>query len=290
MTERAISEDEVPSSLSQILITMEYTFLDFVRSRRFLILLIIIFLNAASLTSVVAWQRPESFLGSNLAFYSSWWGGIGTFSATSFVIILSGVFFGGDAISSEFQNKTGYFSVPNPVRRSSLYIGKWLSAFLAATAMLAVFTAITIANGVYYFGLSGVPSQFIWSFLFAWFYLAAVMGFAFFFGSLFKSNTYSILVTVILLLFIFPLIQTLVANVADIEPWFALTYGAQVMGNLLNPTYPLHSTTVTQTIGNHIMTTTQFNVTIPEGLAIVGIYFVVTAVVGLFLFERKEFN
>ena len=182
------SINSVPSSLTQVRITMKYTFLEYFRSRRFLILLIITLLIAALLTIVVAWRSPPSFLSSNLSFYSSWWGG-----AITFVIILSGIFFGGDAISGEFQNKTGYFGMPNPIRRSSVYVGKWLSAFLAATAIMAVFLVITIANGVYYFGSSGLPIQFGQSLLFAWLYLAAVMGLTFFFSSLFKSSSISIL-------------------------------------------------------------------------------------------------
>jgi len=109
------SINSVPSSLTQVRITMKYTFLEYFRSRRFLILLIITLLIAALLTILVAWRSPPSFLSSNLSFYSSWWGG-----AITFVIILSGIFFGGDAISGEFQNKTGYFGMPNPIRRSSV--------------------------------------------------------------------------------------------------------------------------------------------------------------------------
>ena len=33
-----------------------------------------------------------------------------------------------------------------------------------------------------------------------------------------------------------------------------------------------------------------YNVAVPEGLAIIGIYFIVTAILGLVLFERKEFT
>jgi len=227
------SVNEVPSSISQIGISMKYTFLEYIRSRRFLIVLIITLLIAALLTIIVAWRRPAGFLVSNLGFYASWWG-----LSVTFVIILTGIFFGGDAISGEFQNKTGYFGIPNPVRRSSIYIGKWLSAFLAATAILVVYMVITIANGVYYsatianFG-SGLPYQFVYSLLYAWFYLAAVMGVAFFFSSLFKSSSISILVTVILLLFGFSLISTLVSDLVGIEPWFILTYGAGIIGNIL---------------------------------------------------------
>ena len=275
----------VPSSMTQIGITMKYTFLEYFRSRRFLILLIITLLIAAVLTFIVAYYRPAGFLSDNLSFYSSWWG-----RAITFVIILSGIFFGGDAISGEFQNKTGYFGVPNPIRRSSIYIGKWLSAFLAATAMLGVFTVITVANGIYYFGSAGVPYQFVYSFLYAWFYLAAVMGLTFFFSSLFKSSSISILVTVILLLFGFTLIQELVSSFAGIEPWFILTYGAGIITNVLSVPYPPLKTTTSIVIRHATVTTTTFNASIPQGLAIMAVYFIITAILGLYLFEKKEFT
>ena len=271
--------------MAQVGISMKYTFLEYFRSRRFLIMLIITLLIAALLTIIVAWRRPEGFLVSNLGFYSSWWG-----TSVTFVIILSGIFFGGDAISGEFQNKTGYFGIPNPIRRSSIYVGKWLSAFFAATAILVVFTAITIGNGVYYFGSSGVPYQFGWSLLFAWFYLAAVMGFTFFFSSLFKSSSMSILVTVILLLFGFTLIQTLVSDLVGIEPWFVLTYGSGIIGNILNATYPPAKTVTSTVFGHRTITTTTFAASVPQGLAIIGLYFIIMTILGLILFERKEFN
>jgi ABC-2 type transport system permease protein len=220
-----------------------------------------------------------------LGFYSSWWGG-----ATTFVIILSGVFFGGDAISGEFQNKTGYFGVPNPIRRSSIYVGKWLAAFLAATAILALFAVITIVNGVYYFGSSGVPYQFGWSLLFAWFYLAAVMGLAFFFSSLFKSSSISILVSIILLLFGFTLIEELVSDLVAYEPWFVLSYGAGIIGSVLDVPYPPHKTVTTTPFRHQTITTTTFVASVPVGLAIIGLYFIVTTILGLILFERKEFT
>jgi ABC-2 type transport system permease protein len=281
-----ISGNKVPSSMTQVSISMKYTFLEYFRSRRFLILLGITLVIAAALTGAVAYWRPAGFVSSNLGFYSSWWG-----LSANFVIILSGIFFGGDAISGEFQNKTGYFGIPNPIRRSSIYIGKWLSAFLASTAILVVFTIITIANGIYYFGSSGLPYQFGYSLLFAWFYLAAVMGFAFFFSSVFKSSSMSILVTVILLLFGFALIERLVSGFAGIEPWFVLSYGAGIITNVLSSTYPpLHTITSTTGPGGRIFTASTFNASIPEGLVIIGIYFIITTVIGLILFERKEFN
>lgn len=277
-----IPSNKVPSSLTQIGITTRYTFLDYFRSRKFFILLVITGLIGGLLTFVVGYYRPQSFLVSDLSFYSSWWG----LSAT-YIIIFSGIFFGGDAISGEFQNKTGYFGIPNPIRRSSIYIGKWISAFIASTIILAIFTAITVGNGIYYFGLN-VPYQFGESLLFAWFYLAAVLGFTFFFSSLFKSTSTSTIVTAILFLFAFTIIQTIVANLVGVEPWFVLTYGAQIIGDVLTVPYPDHVMESRIGFGNRTFTT--YNATIPEGLIIIAVYFIVTAILGLVLFERKEFT
>jgi ABC-2 type transport system permease protein len=272
-----------PTSLGQVGIIMKYTFLDYFRSRRFFILLLLGLLISAVLTGVVGYYRPASFMASSLGFYAGWWG----MSAT-FVVALSGIFFGGDAISGEFQNRTGYFTLPNPVRRSSVYIGKWLAAFVASTAILAIFAAITVINGIFYFG-AHVPYQFAESILFAWFYLMAVLGFTFFFSSLFKSGSYSILVTAILFLFAFTLIETLISSLAHIEPWFLLSYGSEIIGNVLTVPYPAHEALSSFGPGGGASFTT-FNVGILEGLVIIAVYFVVTAVLGLVLFERKEFN
>ena len=277
-----VSNNRVPGSMTQVGITMKYTFLDYFRSRRFFILLIITLLITALLTILVGYYRPQSFLASDLSFYGSWWG-----NSVTFVIILSGIFFGGDAISGEFQNKTGYFGIPNPIRRSSIYIGKWLAAFVAATAILGVFTVITVGNGIYYFG-ANVPYQFAESVLFALVYLAGVLGLTFFFSSLFKSSSMSIIVTAILFLFVFSLLQTLVATLVKIEPWFILTYGAGIIGNVLTVPYPEHIHT--ETFGGGRISITTYNATIPEGIAILGLYFVVTVVLGLLFFERKEFT
>jgi len=276
----------IPGSVAQTGTIMRYTFLDYFRSRRFYILLSIGLIISGLLTFIVAHYRPASFLDSGaLSFYSNWWG-----MSASFVVILSGIFFGGDAVAGEFQNKTGYYVLPNPIRRSAVYVGKWLAAFTASFIILLVFTSITLANGMYYFG-TNIPSQFGESFVFAWIYLVAVLGFTFFFSSLFKSGSYSILVTAILFLFAFTLIRTLVADLAQIEPWFIVTYGGEIIGDVLAATYPQHITSTTTTGPRGAkFTFTTYNPTITEGLTIMLVYFVVTAILGLVLFERKEFN
>jgi len=117
-------------------------------------------------------------------------------------------------------------------------------------------------------------------------YLIAALGFTFFFSSMFKSSSFSILVTVILLLFGFSLIDALVTGLAHIEPWFSLSYASSIISNVFIVPYPPH---VVSLVAGGIALSS-YNPTIPEGLAIILIYFATTSILGLVLFERKEFN
>jgi ABC-2 type transport system permease protein len=274
-----------PSSLTQVGIVTKYEMINYFRARRFFILLAIALAFSALFTFLVAHYGLPA--GGVLGFYSEWWG-----NSATYIVIFSAIFFGGDAISGEFQNKTGYFLVGNPIRRSSIYIGKWLAALSASLIITAIYAAIAVGNGLYYFGLS-LPYQFGESVIFTVVYLIAALGLTFFFSSLFKNSAYSIIVSAVLLLIVFGIVETLIAVFAHIEPWFLLSYGSEVIGNVLMPTYPAHTITQSGIFGRggpNAPTFTTYNVTIPEGLAIMLLYFAVTAVLGLVLFEKKEFN
>jgi len=274
------------SSLNQIRTVTKYAFLNYFRARRFYVMLAIVLLVGGLLTFAAAYYRPAAFgFGTPssenpaLTLYSVFWGSFATL-----VVLLSVVFFGGDAISSEFQNKTGYFLIPNPLRRSVVYVGKWLAALGASTLILGVFVLIALANGTYFFGFS-IPYQFGESVFFAWIYLVSAMGLTFLFSSLFKSSITSILTTVILFLLAFDIVDLIASVVAGIEPWFSITYAGGIIANVLTVPYPTKTT-----IGTGRFHITTYYASIPEGLAIMAVYFVVTAALGLWLFERKEFT
>ncbi len=267
---------------SQVVSVTKYSFWNYLRSRRFLVMAVIILLVNIALTAVVAYTRSPAFLSSADAFYGGWGGGfIGHF------VILTVIFFGGDAISGEFQNRTGYFLVPNPMRRSTIYVGKFIAALTASTLILAVFFAITVVNGVYYFG-ADVPHIFLESAFFAWVALLAALSFTFMFSSLFKSAMISVLLTVIMILFVFNIVQAVVTALLNIEPWFLLSYAVGIIDDVLMVPYPSHH--VSGPGANGARGLGGWNPTIPEGLAVMAGYFLICGIVGLALFEKKEFN
>lgn len=271
------------STFSHVGIIAKYNFLNYFRARRFYVLLVIVALISGLFTFVLAYLQPPTLVGTGdpLNFYRSGWGGFATF-----VVVLSAAFFGGDAISGEFQNRTGYFLVPNPIRRSAIYVGKWLAALTASTIILVVFALTMIANGLYYYP-GNLPGEFVQSFAFAWFYLISALSLTFAFSSLFKSSSISILMSVILLLFVFSFVDLISSSLAGYEPIYSIVYGAGIIANVLNVPFPQHIQSIPAGPRFELKT---FNATIPEGLAILATYFVVMAVLGLWLFQRKEFT
>ncbi len=125
------------SNIAQVGVIMHYTILDYVRSRRFIILLLMV----AGISGILI-----GIFGKIMYL----WG-----EMSLMITILSGILFGSDSIAGEFQNKTVYFSVPNPIQKISIYLGKWLAAFFASTIIMCVYAVITWVDSLVYSNLSG---------------------------------------------------------------------------------------------------------------------------------------
>ena len=100
---------------------------------------------------------------------------------------------------------------------------------------------------------------------------------------MFKNNSYSILLTANLRLFGFNYITPLKTDLSNSERWYVLTYGAGIISNVLSPSgYPPHEVEIA---GSY-----SYKATIPEGLALMFAYFAVTTILGMILFEKKDFD
>jgi ABC-2 type transport system permease protein len=280
----------VPTTTRQALLLSRYQFRDYLRSRRFVLMMTIVAVIGAILSFVLAYFNSsatvQGLIASSDAFYGSTWAG-----GVTVVIIFSGIIFGGDAIAGEFQNKTGYFLMGLPIRRATVYVGKFLAALAASLVAVVFYLLILLANGAYYLHGNAFPAALGESFLISLLYLLALLGAVFLFSSLFKNSLYAVLVVAVLFLFGFSLIQGLITDLVKIEPWFIITYADAVIGYPFLSSLPPHMTTVTLMGGRGAtLTTTAWNPTYPEGLAIMAGYFILTALAGLWLFEREEFT
>lgn len=272
----------VPPSLEQVPKLARYQLREYLRSRRFIALLAIVGTIGAILTAVVGYYRG-GIIANNLGFYgNSWGGGVGV------VIVLAAVFFGGDAIAGEFQNRTGYFLMGLPVRRATVYAGKFIAAYLASLAVMLVFLAILVGNGLYYFGANALPWQLAVSLLLALIYLSAVLGATFLFSSLFKTSAYGFVLTAILFIFGFMILEDLIVGLVNIEPWMVISYASSTIGDAFNSVVDWGWT------GKHFAASFAspggWRAGIGEGVLIMLAYLIITALGGLGLFEREEFT
>jgi ABC-2 type transport system permease protein len=272
MEQKSENKSSVPNSLSQALTVAKYELLNYRRSRRFLFLGLIVLLIGVVATVSVVYLNPTSLLSSPLMFFRLWLD-----NSVWLVIILPAALLGGDAISSEFQNKTAYSMIGNPILRSSIYVGKWIAAFVASLVLLVFFEIITLGNGLCYFG--NVPAEFWLSFLFSVMYLATAVSVAFLFSSLFKNSAFPVLLSGAALLLGFNVIAG-VLSAMDVEPWFILSYAEQVITNIFIVPYPEHMTVA----GNSVA----YAVTIPQSLAIMAAYAAISLIISCLVFKKRD--
>jgi ABC-2 type transport system permease protein len=282
------SDALLPRTLPQIVELSRFQMRDYLRSRRFILMMALVVAIGTILTVVVGYFRPGGLLASSADFYGTLWG-----SGVTVVIIFAGVIFGSDAIAGEFQNKTGYFLMGLPLRRVTVYVGKYIAAFIASLIAVILFAMIIVANATYYFGSDAFTGALAESFVLAIVYLLALLGATFLFSSMFKTSTYATLVVAVLFLFGFTLLQDLVQGLAHITPWFIISYSDTIIGGVFNTsceTAPGNHVCMSPGPGGRTFSVTVDNPTIPLGVAIMLGYFVVTSIAGLLIFEREEFS
>jgi len=150
----------------------------------------------------------------------------------SFLIIISGAMFAGDAISGEFEKKTGLLLFPTPQRRVSIFAGKYLAALVATLLVVSIYYIVVTVEIIGLFGAGSIPVELAKSYLVAALYSCSVVSIIFFFSSVFKKIIVSTLIGFFFLFMILPILS-MVAMLLDVEPWFIVTYPAGLITNVL---------------------------------------------------------
>jgi ABC-2 type transport system permease protein len=148
------------------------------------------------------------------------------------LIIISAAVFTGDAISSEFEKKTGLILFPTPQRRNSIFIGRFIAAIIGVWLVVSIYYFITTLEIISIYGFSEISIELGKSFLIALIYSVCAISIIFLLSSILKKTIYSSLVGFFMLMMILPIISG-VLQLADVEPWFIVTYSAGLMTNVL---------------------------------------------------------
>lgn len=214
-------------------------------------------------------DNANSFASTNLAFIS-------------LLIIISGALFAGDAVSSEFEKKTGLLLFPTPQRRTSIFTGKYIAALIGVFFVVTIYYLVTMLEIAQIYGFGEVSIEFGQSFGLALLYSTSVVSIIFFFSSILKRTISSALLGFFLLMMILPMISNVMMMV-DVEPSFIVTYSSGLITDVLSTDAGL--------IGNgpgSEMDTETFAPELYSGIGVMLAYSLVFLLIGIIMADRRR--
>jgi ABC-2 type transport system permease protein len=133
---------------------------------------------------------------------------------------LGAIFFAGDAIAGEFEGKTGFILFTNPVRRTTLVIGKYIACYASVLLLILLGYVISAVSLLAIYG--SVPIEMLSSFGLCCLYGGAVLAITFFFSSVMKGSMSATVVTLVFIMVIVSIIDG-VLQMTGQPHWFMLS-------------------------------------------------------------------
>ncbi len=141
----------------------------------------------------------------------------------SLLVIIAGALFAGDIISSEFENRTGLILFPTPQDHNSIFIGKYIASIISTLLVLTIYYVVTAVEIHYVYGIGGISTEFLKSYLFSILYMFGAVSLIFFLSSVLDRAITSTLLGFFSLMMILPIVEQ-VLKLVEVEPWFLITY------------------------------------------------------------------
>ena len=262
------------SAVRETKVFMDQNLQFYLRTKRFIFFIILIALITAVIYGLIGGgvvPTPPTAAGFDTFYFAF---------VTDLVIIL-GAFLGGDAMATDFSLKTGSFVLSQPVKRVSILIGRYLGALAIGVAIVTLYYVLGSLGTLYLY--RGVPVQVGESYLLSLVFVASAIALSFLFSSMFRNGSTALVTAIILMLLVFSIV-TGVLDLTNIEPWFILTYGGQIVTDILVVPYGPHKTV----IGNGRFSVTSYTPYVWEGLVIMVGYLVISLVVSIIIYNRRE--
>jgi ABC-2 type transport system permease protein len=268
---------EVPSDAEQVFLVAKYDILKHVRSKRLLAIGIILGLVLALVTFLGTYNNPDPH--NVAAFVGNYAGFVNT------LVVIGVTLFEGYAIVSEFQGRTGYLLFPNPVKKSSLYAGKFLASVAIMSLVIVVYYAVAIIIGLVYTG--GFTELSVYSMLLAILYGMAATGVAFLISSVMKTSTASLVLTFFMLFMILTIVST-VFQVAHVKPDGELTFAGGTISDIMVTPYPVDRMNTTIGNTNQTLPFPQYHSEVWPAVATEFVWLIATGALGYVAFKRRE--
>jgi ABC-2 type transport system permease protein len=200
------------TELERLRIVIGYEFLKHIRRKRLYIILALVGVAELAVLILVP-VLGDGYLDSvkSMAALLS----VGPSMAT-----LGAIFFAGDAIAGEFESKTGFILFTNPVRRTTLVIGKYIACYASVLLLVILGYVIVVISLLAIYG--SVPIETLSSFGLCLLYAGAVLSVTFFFSAVMKGSMSATVITLVFIMVISSIITSILLMTGQ-PYWFLLS-------------------------------------------------------------------
>lgn len=271
-----MSEIQIPNQPKQILIVTKYELIKFVRGKKIHGLA-----GLAALISILFVVLPPAFdidLPETANGYF-----IFPVGFVTFLLIISSAFFGGNSLASEFHNKTGYTLFPNPVSRTSIWLGKFFASELAAFLIIGIYYSIISIGALSQYG--SLSFEIFYSFLFSLVVCTTVMSVAFLASALLRGPSAAIVAVFLLFILVLPAVDQLLILFEEQKPWFSPTFSSKIIETILAEQYQTESI---EDLYREFFGSKFFVPDVKDSLLIMSVYVFACSVVSVLIFRRRE--
>ena len=116
------------SELKRLAIVTGYEFLKHVRRKRLYVILLLVLISEAAV--LVGFPALMNGFPDDAKLMAT------MLSVGPSMAVIGAIFFSGDAIAGEFESKSGFMLFTNPVKRTTLVLGKYIASCIAVTILI----------------------------------------------------------------------------------------------------------------------------------------------------------
>lgn len=269
----------LPSDVKQIGVVAKYDVLKYLRSQRLLGILIVEAIVLVAITALLATSNAPKTADKVVGEYAGF---------ASILIVIGATLFGGDAIVSEYQGRTGYLLFPNPIKKISIFAGKFISAVAAMGLILLIYYAVALLAGVVMgngFSTLGLQSLGL-----AMLYGISALAVAFLISSIMKGTAGALILTFALFFFVFNIITSLIGVLGGIKPWFMVDFAGSTLSYITTEPYPQDVVVPYPIPGAGSMDVYYFYPDVAISIAVMIVYAIVALALAYLFFHRREMS
>jgi ABC-2 type transport system permease protein len=200
------------SEVKRLGVVIAYEFLKHVRRKRLYVILLLVLITEAAV--LIGFPALLNGFPDNVKLMAA------MLSVGPSMAVIGAIFFSGDAIAGEFESKSGFMLFTNPVKRTTLVLGKYIAACIAV-AILVIFGYLIVCLSLFVI-YQEIPPETAQSFGLCLLYGACVVAFTFLFSSVSKGAMGATVITLVVIMVISGVIES-VLMLADKPYWFLIS-------------------------------------------------------------------